>query len=160
MSNHKNSFDHSEIQILECGVNWMVEAGEKWYQRLFQLLADKSQGTHGFLRLTDPVEFGKNLTQYLRAVLEELRSFGRVQTAFDDLWPDHIGMMLSPLDKRESIKVGEVFLRAFSELAEEAWSPVMEETWRKTVKAILESCVRSPEISPRTRHAHSCMLAV
>ena len=153
-------FTNSEIEILECGVKWMKEAGEGWYTRLYYLLANRSQGIHAFLRLTEPMEFGKNLIYYLTAVLGELRSCGRIKTSFNNLWPDHAGVILNPLDRGESIEMAEAFLEGFSELAEEAWSPAMENTWRKAVMAMLESCVGSPEVSPKAKHSHSFILAV
>lgn len=160
MSKKTNKFSNSEIQILERGVKWMQEAGEGWYTRLFYILANRSHAIHAFLRLTEPMEFGKNLIHYLTAVLGELRSYGRIKSSFLNLWPDQAGVLLNPLDRRESIEMAEAFLEGFSELAEEAWSPTMENTWRKAVMAVLESCVGSTEVAPRAKHSHSFILAV
>ncbi len=160
MPRNINTFSNSEIEILECGVKWMKEAGEEWYRRLFYLLANRSHALHTFLRLTEPMEFGKNLIDYLTAVLGELRSHGRLKTSFRNLWPDQAGVILNPLDRKESIEMAEAFLEGFSELAEEAWSPAMENTWRKAVKAVLENCIGSTEVAPKPKHSHSFILAV
>lgn len=95
--------------------------------------------------------FRKNLLQFLNSVLHEIRSHGRVVTPFRNQWPSGTGINLRPLNLWESRRVIEVFLDAFSELAEEAWSPTLEHTWRKALKAILASYLRSAKISNLSR---------
>lgn len=44
-----------------------------------------------------------------------------------------------PLEPWESARIIETFLEVFSELAEDAWSPILEQTWRTALLAMLRT---------------------
>ena len=160
MSNSTNTFSNTELHILEHGLRWINDSTTRFVNRLFHLLAGESGKIDVFLQLIGPEAFKKNLIVYLNSVIKEIRSHGRVVNPFKNHWPDLSCTILLPLQPRETTMVIENFLEAFSELAEDAWSPVLEQTWKKALQFFMASLAHPPEDSRIFRNSPICLLTI
>ena len=89
------------------------------------------------LQSIGPCSFNKDFVQSLDAIIGEIRSHGFIISPLKEFWPVPSSTAMAPLAPSESIRVAETFLDLISELAEDAWSPTLEHTWRKAIKMVM-----------------------
>jgi hemoglobin-like flavoprotein len=123
----------TEIYILECGLGWIKEAPNAFWEKLFHRLMRDHPDISADLHTTDIESFRSQLVQALTAIIEDLRSWGRIQSPILEHGVDLLTTIAHSLNSRQLSEIAETFLDVFSELAEDAWSPAMKTAWRKAI---------------------------
>ena len=139
ISHDRTTFSHTEVKILEYGLRWIHKAGDSLTDKLAYLLSDPSVSINTFLQAVGCRSFKSNMIPYLTSVIADIGAHGRIVHSFKDHWPDLSYVLLPPLEPWESARIIETFLEVFSELAEDAWSPILEQTWRTALLAMLRT---------------------
>ncbi|MDH5562610.1 MAG: hypothetical protein OEY91_03170 [Nitrospirota bacterium] len=150
MPNCLNTFSTTDIHILETGLGWIKEDQERFANNFYHRLLEKPLAINVFLQSMGPWSFSRHLFRSLDSMITELREHGEMITPLMDLWPELSSSPMSPTELSEMITVAETFLDLVSELAEDAWSPVLEYAWRKAIKTVMSTLVRpgtDPSIS-------------
>ena len=145
-----NTFSTTDIHILENGLGWIKEDQERFANNFYHRLLEKPLAINVFLQSIGPWSFNKHLFRSLDSIIRDLREHGEMINPLKDLWPELSSSPMSPTELSEMITVAETFLDLVSELAEDAWSPVLEYAWRKAIKTVMTTLVRpgtDPSIS-------------
>lgn len=154
MQNCLNKFSTTDIHILENGLGWIKEDQERFANNFYHRLLEKPLAINLFLQSIGPWSFSRHLIRSLDSIIRDLREHGEIITPLKDLWPELSSSPVSPSGPSEMITVAETFLDLVSELAEDAWSPVLEYAWRKAVKTVMTGLLdpmKDPSISsPRS----------
>ena len=142
MPNCLNKFSTTDIQILENGLGWIKEDQERFANNFYHRLLEKPLAIKLFLQSIGPWSFSRHLIRSLDSIIRDLREHGEMITPLKDLWPELSSSPMSPSEPSEMITVAETFLDLVSELAEDAWSPVLEYAWRKAIKTVMSTLMR------------------
>jgi hemoglobin-like flavoprotein len=137
MANLTNKFSYTEIKILENGLGWIKESQDTFTEKFYNRLMREYPQIIPFLQSIGPWSFNKDCVQSLEAIIGEIRSHGDVISPIKHFWPELSSTAIAPLEPSELSKVAETFLDLVSELAEDAWSPTLENAWRKAIKTVM-----------------------
>ena len=137
MPNLTNKFSYTEIKILENGLGWIKESQDTFTKKFYNRLMREHPQIIPFLQSIGPWSFNKACVQALEAIIGEIRSHGDVISPIKHFWPELSSTAMAPLEPSELSKVAETFLDLVSELAEDAWSPTLENAWRKAIKTVM-----------------------
>ncbi len=154
MPNCLNKFSTTDIHILENGLGWIKEDQEKFANNFYHRLLEKPIAINLFLQSIGPWSFSRHLLRSLDSIIRDLSAHGEMITPLKDLWPELSSSPMAPSEPSEMITVAETFLDLVSELAEDAWSPVLEYAWRKAIKTVMTGLldpVKDPSISSDTK---------
>ena len=150
MSNCLKKFSTPDIHILENGLRWIKEDQEKFANSFYHRLLENHLEINLYLQSIGPWSFSRHLIRSLESIIRDLREHGEMITPLKDLWPELSSSPMAPSEPSEMVTVAETFLDLVSELAEDAWSPVLEYAWRKAVKTVMTDLlapVKDPSIS-------------
>jgi hypothetical protein len=149
MTNSFNNFSATDIHILENGLRWIKEEEDTFANNFYHRLLENHLGINLFLQSIGPWSFGRHLIRSLESIIRDLREYGEMITPLKDLWPELSSSPMSPSEPSEMITMAEIFIDLVSELAEDAWSPVLEYAWRKAGKSVMTGLldpVKDPSI--------------
>ena len=126
-------FSNTEIHILECGLRWIKESEDTFADKLFhRLLRDHPEVTSS-LHSAGLQPFSRHIVQVIQTIIGELRSYGKIRSSIGEQWTDLSPTTVSPFGPEQFVKIAETYLDVLSELAEDAWSPAMNLTWKKAI---------------------------
>jgi len=157
MSKRTNKFSTIEIHILESGFGWINDSDERFTNKLFNLLAGESGKIDVCLQLIGPEAFRKKFLQCLNSAIAEIVAHGRVISPLNKHCPDYPIAHLLSLESWELTKIIDKFLEAFSHVAEDAWSPIMEKTWRKALQSLIANYQQPAHHSRFLRNSPLCL---
>jgi len=150
MPNCHNNFSTTDIRLLENGLRWIKEDQEKFAKSFYHRLLENHLEINLYLQSIGPWSFSRHLIRSLESIIRDLREHREMITPLKDLWPELSSTPMAPSEPSEMVTVAETFLDLVSELAEDAWSPVLEYAWRKAVKTVMTGLldpVKDPAIS-------------
>jgi len=160
MSKRTNKFSTIEIHILQSGLSWINDYDERFTNKLFNLLAGESGKIDVCLQLMGPEAFRKKVLQCLNSAIAEIGAHGRVISPLKKHCPDFPSAHQLSLESWESTRIIDKFLEAFSHVAEEAWSPIMEQTWRKALQSLIANDQQPAHHPDFLRNSNLCLFTL
>lgn len=137
MPHSLNNFSITEIQILEHGLRRITQEQERFAKKFYHRLLQDHNALNSFLRSMNTEDFCQCLIRSLESIIREFRTYGEMITPPKNYWPEFSTVKRPYLEISETIRVTEIFLALVSEVAENAWSPPLESTWRKAINAVI-----------------------
>jgi len=136
MQDNTHPVTNTDIHILKCGLGWIKEAEHSFGHKLFHRLMQNDPEISAALNSIGLPAFSRHIVQSLEEIIGELGSCGRILSPLHRKWGGLSTNTGNPFDLEQFSRIAETFLDVLSELAEDAWSPAMEFTWRKAIHQV------------------------
>ena len=129
----QSSFDEQQIKIIEACFEWIAPQGHAFASRFYDRLFEDHPEVIPLFENSDREEQQAKLLNALTVIVYRLRH------------PDHLRQFLTELGQRHVLygvslphydAVIDTLLIVLAEFAEDAWSPVMEESWTNALKQV------------------------